>query len=213
MSNFDDYQSLKAHYPQATDATDCQWALLAKMQEAEWPLPTAFPTNAQFSLAALFLPEKREAVPNEPTPAVTKCLTDFSEWLLEVPLEYGWYEDSPMTDEEYASAENRADWQEFTIALHASAQGLCDQIFGLGLSAMAASDNFEIPTADEWPLLTVLAVLKMNSQPYWFMPDDVLAPQRSGVLHVAGLTLPYELPDWQAELPTVKLDYIDYQID
>ncbi|WP_125708627.1 hypothetical protein [Lacticaseibacillus porcinae] len=213
MSNFDDYQSLKAHYPQVADATDCQWALLAKMQATEWPLPTTFPTDSQFSLAALFLPDEREAVLNEPTPAVTKSLADFSEWLREVPLEYGWYEDSPMTDEEYASEENQVDWQEFAQALHTTAQTLCDEIFGPGLPAMAASDNFEIPTEEEWPLLSVLAVLKTNHQPYWFMPDDVLAPQRSGVLHVAGLALPYDLPDWQAGLPTVKLDYIDYHID
>ena len=213
MSNFDAFKSLKAHYPQVNDATEWQWGLLDNMQAAGWPLPTTFPTEAQFSLAALFLPYQQKAVPSDSTAELNKQLADFASWLINVPIEHGWYEDSPMSDEEYASAENRANWQKFAADLHANAQALCDEIFGPGIPAMTLADNFEIPVADEWPLLTVLAVLKTNQTPYWFMPNDVLAPQRSGVLHVAGLALPYELLDWQAGLPTVSLDYASYRID
>ncbi|WP_262316596.1 hypothetical protein [Lacticaseibacillus parakribbianus] len=156
------------------------------------------------------------ADPTTPVPALDQRLRDFGLWLRDYPLEWGWYEDSPLTDEELASAENRAAWREFQAAARAEAQALCDTIFGgPGLVALApdAFDHGEVRSESVWPLLDVLVCLRKNGVAYRFMPKDAMAPQRAGRLEVAGLTLAYELPDWATGLPWVTLDYADYALD
>ncbi|WP_461226646.1 hypothetical protein [Lacticaseibacillus suihuaensis] len=154
--------------------------------------------------------------PTAPVPELDQRLRDFGLWLRDEPMAWGWYEDSPLTDEELATAENRAAWREFQAGAQAEAQALCDTIFGgPGLVALApdAFEHGDVPRESVWPLLDVLVCLRKNGVAYRFVPEDAMAPQRAGRLEVAGLTLDYELPDWATGLPWVTLDYAAYALD
>jgi hypothetical protein len=209
----DPYAALKARYPDAMP-NHHQWNLLDAMQHYNWPRPATFPTDAQFTLAELFMPNHYDklfmpnrfnARPIEVTDELANHFAELKDWADDMINQWGWYEDSPLTDAELASAENQAAWRDFTTEYYAAVQVIHDEIFGPGMSPKQIEFGDD-PETEEWPLLDILSRLQVNDRPYYFRPHDALAPQRSGTLYLAGLALPYELTTGSAGLPWVKLD-------
>jgi hypothetical protein len=212
----DSLAALQARYPDAkTHVNDRKWILLFAMHHYNWPLPVTFPTDAQFSLAELFMPNRYDDLfmpnrhnvrPIDATDELTNHITELVDWVDDITHQWGWYEDSPKTDAELASAENQAAWDDFTKEHYAAAQVINDEIFGPGMSPkhLEFDDYF---LEESWPLLDVISRLRINNRPYYFRPADVLAPQMRGTLHVAGLTLRYEVAYGFAGLPRVTLDF------
>ncbi|KRM87089.1 hypothetical protein FD19_GL001240 [Lacticaseibacillus thailandensis DSM 22698 = JCM 13996] len=193
----------------APTATDGQWQILADMKTAGWHLPLPIPSSVQLRLTTLFLPQMMANVPDDPDPKLITLLENYAWWLDDQRFYYGWYEDSPFTDEELSSPEQQTAWREFQAEAAADAKKICTAIFGTGIPVASRNLDDDVCTEENWPLLTVLTNLRWHHIPYRFIPNNAATPQTGGELRVAGLCLYYTLYDFDA-LPRIELDYLDY---
>jgi hypothetical protein len=109
----DPYAALKARYPDATHTSDFKWQWLLAMEHLNWPRPATFPTDAQFSLAKLFMPNRYDELfmpngynvrPVYASDELANHITNLVDWVDGITHQWSWHVDSPQTDTKLVSA-------------------------------------------------------------------------------------------------------------